>query len=158
MKQDKFLTGILIGIGVLIVLALGLFFTRKDGQREYIADTTPDGVVHNYVLSVLNKDYQKAYGYLADLEYKPTYEEFRQSFFNGMVNPGDVGVDVGSVEINKDEAVVNLSIYYSSSDPFSSRYSSDDRALLVKQNGDWKLNSMPYNFWDYGWYQEQFKP
>jgi hypothetical protein len=158
MKQDKFLTGILIGIGLLIVLALGLFFTRKDGQREYVADTTPDGVVRNYVLSVLNKDYQKAYGYLADLEHKPTYEEFRQSFFNGMVNPGDVGVDVGSVEINKDEAVVNLSIYYSSSDPFSSRYSSDDRVLLVKQKGVWKLNSMPSNFWDYGWYQQQIKP
>ena len=55
MKQDKFLTGILIGIGVLILLALGLFFTRQD-KREYVADATPDGVVHNYVLAVLNKD------------------------------------------------------------------------------------------------------
>ena len=115
-------------------------------------------MVHNYVLAVLNKDYQKAYGYLADLENKPTYEEFRQSFFNGMVNPNDVGVDVGSVDINKDEAVVALSVYYSNSDPFSSRYASEDRALLVEQNGEWKLNSMPYNFWDYNWYQEPYKP
>ena len=74
-------------------------------------------MVHNYVLAVLNKDYQKAYGYLADLENKPTYEEFRQSFFNGMVNPGDVGVEVGSVEINGDEAVVTLSVYYSNQRP-----------------------------------------
>jgi hypothetical protein len=158
MKQDKFLTGILIGIGALILLALGLFFMRKDGQREYVADTTPDGVVHNYVLAVLNKDYQKAYDYLADLEHKPTYEEFRQSFFNGMVNPSDTGVDIGSAEINKSEAVVNLSIYYSNNDPFSSRYANQDRALLTQQNSKWKLNSMPSNFWDYNWYQEQFKP
>jgi hypothetical protein len=157
MKQDKFLTGILIGIGALILLALGLFFMRQD-KRDYVADTTPDGVVHNYVLAVLNKDYQKAYGYLADLEHKPTYEEFRQSFFNGMINPNDTGVDVGSVEINKDEAVVNLSVYYSNTDPFSSRYASQDRALLVEQNGMWKLNSMPNNFWGYNWYQESFKP
>ena len=157
MKQDKFLTGILIGIGVLIALALILFFTRQD-KREYVADTTPDGVVHNYVLAVLNKDYQKAYGYLADLENKPTYEEFRQSFFNGMVNPGDVGVEVGTVDIKADEAVVTLAVYYSNNDPFSSRYASEDRALLVEQNGDWKLNSMPYNFWDYNWYQEPYKP
>ena len=157
MKQDKFLTGILIGIGVLILLALGLFFTRQD-KREYVTDTTPDGVVHNYVLAVLNKDYQKAYDYLADLENKPTYEEFRSSFFNGMVNPGDVGVEVGAVDINADEAVVTLAVYYSNTDPFSSRYASEDRALLVEQNGDWKLNSMPYNFWDYNWYQEPFKP
>ncbi|MBP6177133.1 MAG: hypothetical protein KA473_09575 [Anaerolineales bacterium] len=157
MKQDKFLTGILLGIGGLVVLALVLFFTRQE-KRDYIADDTPDGVVHNYVLAVLNKDYQKAYGYLADLDHKPTYEDFRQSFFNGMVNPVDAGVDIGAVNINADEAVVSLSIYYASNDPFSSRYASEERALLVKQNGNWKLNSMPYNFWDYNWYQEQFKP
>jgi hypothetical protein len=155
MKQDKFLTGILIGIGALVVLALILFFARQDGRRAYVADTTPDGIAHNYVLAVLNKDYQKAYGYLADLDHKPTYEEFRQSFFNGAVNPADVGVNVGTVEINGDEAVVNLSLYYNNSDPFSSRYSNPDRALLVKQNGAWKLNSMPYNFWSYSWYQKQ---
>lgn len=157
MKQDKFLMGILLGIGALVVLALVLFFTRQD-KRDYIADDAPDGVVHNYVLAVLNKDYQKAYSYLADIEHKPTYEDFRQSFFNGMVNPVDAGVDIGSVDINADEAVVSLSIYYSSNDPFSSRYASEERALLIKQNGNWKLNSMPYNFWDYNWYQEQFKP
>ena len=57
MKQDKFLTGILIGIGVLIVIALGLFFTRQD-KRDYVADDKPEGVVYNYVLAVVNKDYQ----------------------------------------------------------------------------------------------------
>ena len=157
MKQDRFLTGILIGIGVLILLALGLFFTRQD-KHEYIADTAPEGVVHNYVLAVLNKDYEKAYGYLADLDNKPTYEAFRQSFFNGAVNPNDTGVDVGSAEINKDEAVVTLSLFYSSSDPFSSGYENTDRALLVKQNSGWKLSSMPYNYWDYNWYQAPIKP
>ena len=158
MKQDKFLTGILVGIGALILLALVLFFIRKDGQRDYISDTTPEGVTHNYVLAVLNKDYQKAYGYLADLEHKPIYEEFRQSFFNGMVNPNDTAVEVGAAEINDSEAVVTLSVYYSSNSPFESRYASEDRALLVKQDGAWKLSAMPYNFWDYNWYQEPFKP
>ncbi len=158
MKQDKFLTGILIGIGALILLALVLFFMRRDGQSEYVADAAPEGVAHNYVLAVLNKDYQKAYGYLADLENKPTYEQFRQSFFNGSVNPTDAGVEVGAAEINGDEAIVTLSVYYSVNDPFSSRYASEDRALLVQQNGVWKLSAMPFNFWGYDWYQEPFKP
>lgn len=158
MKQDKFLIGILIGIGVLILLALVLFFLRKDGQSEYIADSIPEGVTHNYVLAILNKEYQKAYGYLADLENKPTYEQFRQSFFNGSVNPTDAGVEVGTAEINGDEAIVTLSVYYSVNDPFSSRYASEDRALLVQQNGAWKLSAMPFNFWGYDWYQEPFKP
>jgi hypothetical protein len=158
MKQDRFLTGILIGIGLLIALALVLFFTRQD-RRDYISDDTPEGLVHNYVLAVANKDYEKAYSYLAELENKPTYEEFRQSFFNGAVNPGTVGVDVGRADINGDEAVVELSLIYSSSDPFSSGYTNIERALLVRQGGRWKLSAMPtYSLWDYNWYQETFKP
>ncbi len=151
MKQDKFLIGILAGIGVLVVLALILFFTRQ-GQSDYIADNTPEGVTHNYVLAVINKDYQKAYDYLADLDNKPTYEEFRQSFLNGNANPDNVGADVGAAEIDNDVATVELTIYYSYSDPFSANTGSSDRASLVLEGGAWKLTYMPYSFWDYNWY------
>ena len=157
MKQDKFLTGILIGVGALIILALVLFFFRQD-KRDYLPDDTPEGVTHNYALAVLNKDYEKAYGYLADLKYKPTYEDFRQSFLNGMANPENTGLDVGAATITGDEAVVDPTLYYSYSDPFSSRTGSPDRALLVNQGGNWKVSSMPYSFWDYNWYQEPYSP
>jgi hypothetical protein len=157
MKQDRFLLGILIGIGVLIVVALGLFFTRQDTQEYQTADT-PDAVVFNYVLAVTERDYEKAYGYLADLDHKPTYDEFRQSFFNGMVSPQGVGVDVGEATIHGDEASVEMNMAYAASDPFSSGYSNADHALLVRQNDAWKISSMPYNFWDYNWYQPQVKP
>lgn len=157
MKQDKFLTGILIGVGALVLLALALFFTRQD-RRDYLPDDTPEGVAHNYALAVLDKDYEKAYGYLAELKYKPTYEEFRQSFLNGMVNPENTGLDIGKAEIHGDEAVVDLTIYYSYSDPFSTRTGTPDRALLVEQDGKWRVSSMPYSFWDYSWYQEPYKP
>ncbi len=149
--------GILIGIGVLIVVALGLFFTRQDTQEYQTADT-PDAVVFNYVLAVTEKDYEKAYGYLADLDHKPTYDEFRQSFFNGMVSPQGVGVDVGEATIHGDEASVEMNMAYAASDPFSSGYSNADHALLVRQDDAWKISSMPYNFWDYNWYQPQVKP
>jgi hypothetical protein len=157
MKQDRFLLGILIGIGVLIVVALGLFFTRQDTQEYQTADT-PDAVVFNYVLAVTERDYEKAYGYLADLDHKPTYDEFRQSFFNGMVSPQGVGVDVGEATIHGDEASVEMNMIYAASDPFSSGYSNADHALLVRQDDAWKISSMPYNFWDYNWYQPQVKP
>ena len=157
MKQDRFLTGILIGIGVLVVVALAVFFTRKDSQT-YVPDDTPEGVVHNYVLAILNKDYQKAYVYLAELEYKPTYEEFRRAFLNHEVNPENQAVDIGQSEIIGDEASVSLELIYTSSDPFSTGYRNPYSATLVKQNGAWKLSSMPqYNFWGYNWYVEQPK-
>ena len=154
MKQDRFLIGILIGIAALIVVALVLFFSRQDTQT-YRTDGTPDAVVFNYVLAVNEKDYEKAYGYLAELEHKPTYEEFRRSFFNGMVNPNNVGVDVGTADINGDEASVEVKMIYPSGDPFSSTYSNVERAQLVQQDGEWKLSFLPYNFWDFNWYQEK---
>ena len=157
MKQDRFLTGILAGIGVLILLALVLFLVRQDDTKEYRVDASPEATVYNYVLAITNDDYQKAYSYLAEKEHKPSYEQFRQSFFNGNVSPDNVGVDVGTAEISEDDALVNLSLVYTPNDPFSGGYSSTDRAQLIRQNGEWKLTYMPYNFWSYDWYQEQFK-
>jgi hypothetical protein len=154
MKQDRFLTGILIGIVVLVVIALAVFFSRR-GAQTYISEETPEGVVHNYVLAVLNKDYQKAYRYLADLENKPTYEQFRDAFLKGMVNPNNSAVDIGNSEINGDTASVEVAMVYSQSDPFSTGYRDVQRAILVKQNGGWKLSSMPYYyFWDGNWYAQ----
>ena len=154
MKQDRFLTGILIGIGLLVVLALAVFFTRKDPQI-YVSDDTPEGVVHNYVVAVLNKEYEKAYDYLADLENKPTYDEFHNSFLTGMINPDSSGVDVGQSDITGDDATVEVTLVYNPTDPFSTGYRDTQRAILVRQNGAWKISSMPqYNFFDYNWYQE----
>ena len=157
MKQDRFLTGILIGIGLLVVLALAVFFTRKDTQI-YVSDDTPEGVVHNYVVAALNKEYEKAYDYLADLENKPTYDEFHNSFLTGMINPDSSGVDVGQSDITGDDATVEVTLVYNPTDPFSTGYRDTQRAILVRQNGAWKISSMPqYNFFDYNWYQEMPK-
>lgn len=154
MKQDRFLTGILIGIGLLVVIALAVFFMRSDSQT-YVSDDTPEGVVHNYVVAVLNKDYEKAYGYLADLENKPTYEEFRRAFLNGEVNPGNAAIDIGESKIVGDTATVEIALIYNPSDPFSIGWRNVQTADLVKRNGAWKLTLMPqYNLWGYNWYME----
>ena len=157
MKQDRFLTGILVGIAVLVIVALAVFFIRKDTQ-SYISEDEPEGVVHNYVLAVLNGDYEKAYGYLAELENQPTYEQFRDAFIKGMVNPNNSAVDIGQSEVNNDTASVEVAMINSPSDPFSTGYRDVQRAVLVRQGSAWKLSSMPtYYYWDYNWYQEQPK-
>ncbi len=154
MKQDRFLTGILVGIAVLVVVALAVFFIRMDTQ-SYVSEDMPEGVVHNYVLAVLNDDYEKAYGYLADLDHKPAYEDFRDAFLTGIVNPDNSAVDIGQSEISSETASVEVALIYNPSDPFSTGYRDVQRALLVKQGGAWKLSSMPtYYFWDYNWYQD----
>jgi hypothetical protein len=154
MKQDRFLMGILVGIAVLVVIALAVFFSRR-GTQTYISEETPEGVVHNYVLAVLNKDYKKAYAYLADLENKPTYDQFRDAFLTGVVNPNNSALDIGKSEINGDTASVEVAMIYSPSDPFSTGYRDVQRAILVKQSSGWKLTSMPYYYlWDGNWYPQ----
>src|SRR5512143_2180536 len=153
MKQDRFLIGILIGIAVLVVAALAVFLTRQD-RVTYLPESSPDGVVHNYVLAVLQKDYQKAYGYLADLDHKPTFSEFRQAFAVGRLNPSNGGIKIGSASVTGDDATVEVSMVYTPGDPFSSGYNNVGTAQLLRQNGAWKLSAMPaYNLWDYSWYQ-----
>ena len=155
MRQDRFLTGILIGIAVLVVVALVVFFLRQ-GSQSYISEEVPEGVVHNYVLAVLNDDYEKAYGYLADLDNKPTYEQFRDAFLTGVVNPNNSAVDIGDSEITDETASVEVALIYNPSDPFSTGYRDVQRAILVSQGGAWKLSSMPcYYFWDCGWYPQE---
>ena len=157
MKQDRFLVGILVGIGVLVIVALALFFTRQDNQ-EYVSDATPEGVVHNYALALYKDDYDKAYAYLAEAKNKPTYNEFRQAFFNHYVDPSNAGLELGETEIVGEEAYVTVYAIYSPSDPFSSGYRNTETARLERQNGEWKLLQMPYNFWAYEWYQPTPEP
>jgi hypothetical protein len=153
MKQDRFLLGILIGIGMLVALALALFFTRKDNTMTYGPEDAPEGVVRNYVVAVFQRDYEKAYSYLADKTDKPTLDQFRKSFLQNYVNPDNNSVDIGATEFTGDEAFVTVYVQYGSSDPFSSGYRNEERAVLLKQNGQWKLEQMPSNFWAYDWYQ-----
>jgi len=152
MKQDRFLTGILIGIAVLIVVALTVFFTRKD-NLVYLNNEAPEGVVQNYVVALHKRDFEKAYSYLADLQNKPTPEQFHQSFLNHNVDPANAGLEVGKSEISGGSASVSLGVIYSPGDPFSSSYRNTDYAQLVLQKGTWKIKQMPSNFWAYDWYQ-----
>jgi hypothetical protein len=152
MKQDRFLIGILIGIAVLVVAALVLFFTRN-GSAEYVPDDTIEGVLHNYVLAVQKQDYEKAYSYLADRRDKPTYEAFRRAFIQNYVTPGQSGLEILDTNVTGEDAVVNLAVVYVSNDPFSGgSFRSEGLALLVDQDGQWKIYQMPYNYWASDWY------
>jgi hypothetical protein len=153
MKQDRFLLGILIGIGALAALALALFFVRRGNAPAYGSDDTPEGVVRNYVLAVFRRDYEKAYGYLADKEDKPTLEQFREAFLDDRAS--NIGVDIVVAEIRGDheKAYVTLHLRFGGRDPFSYDHRDSVRAILVNQGGQWKIEEMPYQFWGYNWYQ-----
>jgi hypothetical protein len=158
MKQDRFLIGILVFIALLVTTALVLFFLRPE-TATYQPDDTPEGVVYNFALAVQNKDPERAYAYLADLEYKPTESAFRQTILSGYLYTDGYALQVEETSmLGVDEAWVQVSVHFLSSGPFDSGWTTQDRAMLVRQQGEWRLSYMPSPYWSYDWYQPPYDP
>lgn len=155
MKQDRFLSGILVFVAVLIVTSLVLFFTHR-ATLDYVADDTPEGVVRNYILAIQKGDYPRAYGYLAEQDYKPSYSSFEQAFLSSPQTLDAAGVRLGRTTQSGSQAWVEMTVIHSgASGPFSGGgWSSLEKASLVQQNGEWKITSMPYPYWGWGWYEK----
>lgn len=152
MKQDRFLIGILLFIAALAAVSLALFFARGEGG-EYGPEDTPQGVLRNYALAIQKMDYQRAYGYLAEGENKPTYTAFRSAFLTRQLDPVNSALQVGKVLAEENgEAIVEVFVLYPSGGLFDTGWSSSDRALLVRQAGAWKIIQLPYPYWGWDWY------
>ena len=158
MKNDRFLIAIIAGIAAIAVLALVLFYTRRDQVAAYPADDTPEGVIAAFVMAIENKDWDRAYAYLADGENKVELARFRQIAVQEFSNTRTAGVEIRSTQINGDRADVELVVVNISGGLFSDIYRNPGVAVLLRQNGSWKISEMVYPFWSYNWYQPDTFP
>lgn len=148
MQKDRFLTGILIGISVLIVAALILFFIRQK-PSTYVDDSQPAGALQNYCLAVQKRDYERAYSYLAGQSGKPSLEAFRQDFLSYQGDAvANTTVEVGDAIIDAQDqtATVQVTLLNGNGDIFSSPSRTRASASLVRENGAWKITRAPYPF------------
>ena len=153
MKQDRFLIGILIFIGLLVIAAVTLFFVRNR-TPTYGPENTPQGVLYNYAVALQLNDYERAYGYLADKDNKPTLDTFKQAFLTRQLDTTTTALQIGNVQtLQTNEVWINVTVQYAGSGVFNSGWSSTDRATLEKQNGAWKITYLPNPYWGYDWYQ-----
>ena len=153
MKQDRFLLGILIFIGVLVVAALVLFFVRNE-KPAYGPEDTPEGVLYNYAMALQLHDYERAYGYLAEQNNKPIYDTFRLAFLTRQLDTSNSALQIGNAQmLPGGEAWVDITIENAGNGLLSSGWSSTDKARLIKQNGAWKITYLPNPFWGWDWYQ-----
>jgi hypothetical protein len=152
MKKDRFLIGILIFIGLLVVVSVAMFFIRGRDQA-YGPDGAPDGVLKNYALAIQNMDYERAYTYLADRDSKPTYETFRQAFLTRMLDSSNAALQVGKVyHDSPDTAWVEVSILFAGTGLFDTGWTNNDKGTLILQNGAWKITYLPNPYWGWDWY------
>jgi hypothetical protein len=153
MKQDRFLMGILIFISLLVVAALVLFFVRNE-KPAYGPEDKPEGVLYNYAVALQLHNYERAYGYLAEKDNKPTYNAFHQAFLTRQLDTSTSALQVGNVQmLENGEAWVNVIIQFAGSGPFNNGWSNSDKGTLVKQNGAWKITYLPNPYWGWDWYQ-----
>ncbi len=157
MKQDRFLLAILGGIGILVIAALGLFFARR-GAQDYLPEDTPRGVVNNYLLALEQKDYERAYSYLADAKDKPDFVRFQRDFLERRIDSGGASVLIGEPNPSGDGVLLDLVIVRGGGGPFEDVYREPASALLKQDAaGAWKIASMPYPFWYWDWYTTPVK-
>ncbi len=158
MKQDRFLLGILIGIGVLAALAVALFFIRK-GDQSYGSEDTPEGVARNYILALQNQDFERAYQYLAEGEDRPDLTTFQSNLLASGVEIERVAVELGSAKVSGDRAVVGITVVHPGNGLFGDVWREVQSAVMLRTpEGEWKIASMPYPFWFYSWYNPEVKP
>jgi hypothetical protein len=150
MRQDRFLTGILIFIGLLVILAVSLFFIRQRGQQSYGPEDTPDGVVRNYILALQKEDYPRAYTYLAENVAQGSERGFSLGIASNAETITLTAIEIGSTRrISADSATVSLDIVQNQDSLFSNAYRQSQIATLTRENGKWKIVAMPYPFWSF---------
>lgn len=151
MKNDRFLTVILLVIALLVLASLSVFFLKQD-RAVYFSEDLPEHIVHNYILAIEKGEYARAYGYLAEKEKKPDYDDF-EAFF--LLGDRRTGYKIGKSTITADTAYVEVTIMRNSGGFFFDRYDYIETARLLKENGEWKLIQMPYIYWGWEWYKEE---
>jgi hypothetical protein len=151
LKRDQFLVAILIGIAVLVVISLTLFFMRR-GEANYTEENTPEGIIQNYVLALQKKDFEKAYGYLAKDAKMPEFATFREFFITSFESYNRAGLTFGTSSITGNTAFVTVIVQRNYGGPFNEISRMHETVDLVNQDGTWKIRKFPDPFWGYDWY------
>ncbi|MEN6409623.1 MAG: hypothetical protein ABFD44_07930 [Anaerolineaceae bacterium] len=154
MKSDRFLLFLLIGIAALVLVAVGLFLARSGAQQTYGEETTPEGVLRNYMIAVQKQDYQRAYSYLSDeTKGKPTLGTFQANLTSTQSEMYRTGVEIGDTQISDNKtAVITIIIVHNVEGLFSTPYRETQTITLRREKGSWKITYIPYPYGDYGWY------
>lgn len=138
-KPDRILIAILSAIALLVIVALAVVFTR--GAPQPLDESTPQGVVQRYSTAVIDGDTAAATSHLT-----PSAKSRCTGFRDG--GPLPTRVVLISATERDNTALVKVSVVNSNSGgPFGpSEYEMEDRFSLVKTDGTWLIDQVPYQF------------
>lgn len=141
-------------VAILLLSALVLMYINQN-KAEYLPDTTPQNVVHNYVLSLNQENYERAYNYLSSEHTQITLTDFEQALSERKSEIKNSNITISRILDGDDAIVLQLNIrknYESSLLTDPDLY--NEFGQLVKENGEWKISSMPEPYWPEEWLPE----
>ncbi|HLB50476.1 MAG TPA: hypothetical protein VJL59_25930 [Anaerolineales bacterium] len=155
-STDKFLIGIVGGVILLIVVAFAVAFLRP--KPTYLPDDTPEGVAHNYLFALQQKDYARAYGYLSPTisGYPKSAEVFADDVndYSWYFGEASNTLQVESSSITGDRAVVLVreTVFYEGGLFNSSQYANTFEMTLRRdaKSGAWKIVESD-SYWAWCW-------
>jgi hypothetical protein len=159
LRDDRFLLGILAGIGMLLILALVAVVLLRGPARELPA-ATPGGTVQRFLRAMEGQEYDRAYDYLSDtMTSKPSREEFTRYNAERMAyDQMGVRLRIERESISGDFATVAVEVTrHSTNGPIfgGSEWTSTETFALRREGGDWRITSLPYEYWSPKWIGEQ---
>jgi hypothetical protein len=154
MKGSDRILILIVGAVVLLVIGAVVAVVLRP-EPEYTTGSTPEDVVHNYLLALQQGDYERAYGCLHTEVKVKDLDDFIDS-----VESRSYAFDLGSnVALSIDEeshvsessARVTVHKTETYNDLFGgSSYERDFNVRLMKENNQWKINDSG-DYWDYCW-------
>jgi len=148
---DKFLIGIVAGIVLLVVVAFVVTLTKP--EPTYGEEDFPEGVVHNYLVALKLKEYERAYGYLSPLikGYPATSARMTAHILKNKSRfrlDQDVTLSVESADILGSNATVEVrESRFTGGDLFDSGQSTRVFEMdLILVDGEWKIEYSPSYF------------
>ena len=152
-QTDKFLFAIAVAALLLVVSAF--LVARSQPEPVYQSEGAPEGISHNYLLALRQRDFVRAYGYLSS--YLEGYPDSAEAFEDLVLDhPWDFGIDeysgghlqVIATDLNGDRASVRVrETSFHSDGLFDSRQTTDVFIMKLKrENGNWRIRHAD-SFW-----------
>jgi hypothetical protein len=135
-RPNRILLIILGVIAALVILALVVVLGRGEPMQQ--DESTPAGIVQRYSAAVIDGDETGAMAYLTQ-EVRDQCERMEQ--FGATQG---IAITLVSTKERSNSADVTVSIASASNGPFGAQSSYEDVFGLVKANGDWRIQSAPW--------------
>jgi hypothetical protein len=152
LKMDRFTWAVVVLVVILLISAVAtLSLTAERGRpsaEDYLAADSPEAVVHNAYVAMLNGDATRARQYYSTAVLESDESMFRNRFDTFYMGDRNQRLRILTVERQSEEsALVTIALdNYSTGGLFDggSTWTQRQTLPLVREDGSWKINSMVF--------------